>query len=273
MTPVDLYKRVLPRTDCKDCGYPTCMAFSFAVVQEQKPLDLCPHIEPAALQATRAELEGQHQGGKYLRRSQVDDALAWARQRAASMEIADLPARIGGELKGGDEGRYLALPYFTGAIHVRADGLFHPDGEPLGHWEQVFVYNHMAQGGSAEPTGRWKGLEEIPNTVSKQKSMQAHVEGPLASRFAGREGDLRARALALGGIERPGETESADLAVRFQPLPRIPILLLFWDAEPDEGFDARVKLLFDETIVEHLDIESIMFLCENLRDRLREDDE
>jgi hypothetical protein len=45
-------------------------------------------------------------------------------------------------------------------------------------------------------------------------------------------------------------------------------MLLFWDAE--EGFDARAKLLFDETVTEHLDIESILFLSERLREMLCE---
>ncbi len=33
-------------------------------------------------------------------------------------------------------------------------------------------------------------------------------------------------------------------------------LLLFWDEEESESFDARVKLLFDQTIVEHRELRS-----------------
>ena len=42
-------------------------------------------------------------------------------------------------------------------------------------------------------------------------------------------------------------------------------MLHFWDEDLNEGFEAKVKLLFDETIIEHLDIESIMFLSERLK--------
>jgi len=45
-------------------------------------------------------------------------------------------------------------------------------------------------------------------------------------------------------------------------------LLLFWDAVEEEGFEAQKKILFDETIKEHLDIESIVFLSEFLKDLL-----
>lgn len=268
LTPVDLYKRVLPKTNCKECGYPTCMAFAFAVVQEQKALELCPYIEPGLLDATRAELAGQHENGKYLKPDPAADAMAWAKQRATSMEIADLPNRIGGELKREGGAEYLELPYYKDKLQVRTKGLSLSGGKPLDHWEQVLIYNHMAQGGSAPPGGKWVGFEQIPNSGTKLKSMQTHVEVPLASRFAGHLAELRAAALRVGGVEVPGEAETADLAVRFQPLPRLPVLLLFWDEDTEDGFEARVKLLFDDTIYSHLDVESIMFLSENLRDRL-----
>jgi Domain of unknown function (DUF3786) len=58
------------------------------------------------------------------------------------------------------------------------------------------------------------------------------------------------------------------VALFFRPLPRVPVSLLFWDEDPEDGFDARVKLLFDDTITEHLDIESILFLSERLRQLL-----
>ena len=184
------------------------------------------------------------------------------------MDLADLPGRIGGTLIKRAGEAILELPYFEGLISISRNGIRHPDGSDLGRWEQVFVLNHMAQGGSRQPTGRWKALQEFPNTVSKIKSMRTHVEAPLSERFTGRRTELAARALAIGGVDRTVETASADLAIRFQPLPRIPVMLLFWDADAESGFEAEVKLSFDETIVEHLDIESIMFLSEHLAKRL-----
>jgi hypothetical protein len=40
----------------------------------------------------------------------------------------------------------------------------------------------------------------------------------------------------------------------FQPPPRVPVTLMFWDEEPEDGFEPMAKLLFDETITDHLDI-------------------
>jgi hypothetical protein len=48
----------------------------------------------------------------------------------------------------------------------------------------------------------------------------------------------------------------------------VPVMLMFWDGEEADGFGAEAKLSFDDTITQHLDIESIMFLSERLRELL-----
>jgi hypothetical protein len=104
--------------------------------------------------------------------------------------------------------------------------------------------------------------------VSKIKTMAGQVEAPLVDRFHGRLGALHTAAAAIGGNAVTGKDNGADAAFFFQPLPRVPVMLLFWDEDPDDGFEATAKLLFDETVTEHLDIESIVFLGERLRQML-----
>ncbi|MDX9788939.1 MAG: DUF3786 domain-containing protein [Desulfobacterales bacterium] len=267
---VDLYAKVLPRTNCGDCGYPSCLAFASMVVSQKLPLAGCPHLSADTLTRCQPELDAQHAAGKWTRRDLAADALLWAKQRAASMDLKDLPARIGGELAVINGETVLVLPYFDSAIHIRPESIRHADGRELGRWEQVFIFNHMAHGGSKTPTGRWKSLQDFPNTVSKIKSMRNHVEAPLKDHFAGRPEELTAAAIRIGGKNVTAENQSADRAFRFSPLPRIPVMLFFWDGDSSSGLDAEIKLAFDETITEHLDIESIMFLSEHLAKLLLE---
>ena len=268
---IDLYQKVLPRTNCKDCGFSTCLAFASMVVSEKLPLGKCPHLPPEVIARCQPELDAQYAAGKWTKRDLASDALVWAKERAASMNLEDLPDRIGGELVEHGNEKALRLPYFTGHILIKTTTIVKESGEALNHWEQVFIYNHLSQGGKVDPTGKWKGLEEIPNTISKIKSMKAHVEEPLLARFAGKISDLKAAAIAIGGTDMTEQLKSADLAFLFRPLPKLPLLLLFWNDDKKEGISAIVKVLFDETITEHLDIESIMFLSERLRQMLCED--
>lgn len=262
---VDIYRDLLPKTNCRECGYPTCLAFAGMVVSEKLPLVKCPYIAPEKLMPAQKELEQQYAEGKWTRKDPAEDALMWAKERAASMAVADLPGRIGGRLTLLDGEQVLELPYFSDTLIVRPGSIERSDGQKLSRWEQVFLYNHLAQGGSRLPTGKWKGLVELPNTVSKIKSMKAHVEDPLIQRFSGKFQELYAAGKSMGATDPPETGEQADVRLLFQPLPRIPVLLLFWDADTQEGYDAQAKLLFDETIIEHLDIESILFLSERIR--------
>jgi acetyl-CoA decarbonylase/synthase complex subunit gamma len=47
LTGMQIYKN-LPKTNCKDCGLPTCMAFAMQVAAKQRALTDCPHITEAA---------------------------------------------------------------------------------------------------------------------------------------------------------------------------------------------------------------------------------
>jgi hypothetical protein len=261
---VDLYKDVLPKTNCKECGFSTCLAFAGMVVSEKHPLSNCPYIYPEVLERCQGELDDQYASGKWLKRDMAQDALEWAKERASTMKIEDLPNRIGGKLIQKNNDDALELPYFLDSIVISKEGITKKNGSDLTRWEQVFIYNHLAQGGRKFPTGRWKGFGEFPNTVSKIKSMFEHVEAPLVDKFTGKPEALLVAAKRIGGKDQTAVIKSADLSLLFDPLPRIPVMLLFWDQEKEEGFEAKVKLLFDETIVEHLDIESIVFLSERL---------
>ena len=44
---IQIYK-LLPQTNCKDCGFPTCLAFAMKLAAKQVELDLCPHVSEEA---------------------------------------------------------------------------------------------------------------------------------------------------------------------------------------------------------------------------------
>ncbi|MCL2826855.1 MAG: hypothetical protein FWD72_05570, partial [Eggerthellaceae bacterium] len=46
---LDIFK-LTPKTNCKECGNPTCMAFAMKVAQGAVAVDKCPHMSPEALQ-------------------------------------------------------------------------------------------------------------------------------------------------------------------------------------------------------------------------------
>ena len=53
---LEIYKH-LPKTSCKDCGFPTCLAFAMQLAAKKVSLDKCPHVSEEA----KSALEGASQ--------------------------------------------------------------------------------------------------------------------------------------------------------------------------------------------------------------------
>ena len=47
LTGLEIYKQ-LPKTNCRDCGIPTCLAFAMKIANKQISLDKCPHVTDEA---------------------------------------------------------------------------------------------------------------------------------------------------------------------------------------------------------------------------------
>ena len=50
---LQIYK-LLPKTNCKDCGFPTCLAFAMKLAQKGVELSACPHVSEEAKEALAA---------------------------------------------------------------------------------------------------------------------------------------------------------------------------------------------------------------------------
>ena len=49
--------KLLPKTNCGECKFPTCLAFAMALAAGKTELDLCPHVSADA----KAQLEFSQQ--------------------------------------------------------------------------------------------------------------------------------------------------------------------------------------------------------------------
>ena len=51
--------KMLPKKNCKECGCPTCMAFSMKVAQGALKIEQCPHVSSETAVWYQAWLEGK----------------------------------------------------------------------------------------------------------------------------------------------------------------------------------------------------------------------
>ncbi|MBW1646133.1 MAG: DUF3786 domain-containing protein [Deltaproteobacteria bacterium] len=259
--------KMLPRTNCGDCGYQTCMAFATHVLREGEDPARCPHFAPDKLKLVQETLKHQEEAGITAFPEHFISAKQHVIDKIRDYDLAALAPFLGArcERRQGEEVLVLRLLnrlYAVGKQEVTA-----LDGEEQDIWEHVLLYNYIAQACRRPLSGKWLAMGELPGALAKKKAFEEGCEDKIARAYTGRPAALRT---ALAGLEAtfPAMETNAELHAVFYPLPRVPFLLLFWDADLEDGFPAKVKIMFDETVLCFLDIESLVFLGEKTADCL-----
>jgi hypothetical protein len=267
LTPIQLYK-LTPKTNCGTCGFPTCLAFATQVIVGQADLDLCPHLDPEAMKPFRAQLIEQHEAGIGVKREGFEKALQFLREEIRKWDLSTLAAGLGAIFRQASGRPTLELPYLGEPVLVSYEDVVGLSAGELSPYEKIFILNYVI-GGAGELAGHWVGMESLPNSVSKIKSLKAHCQDRLAEAFASRM-ELLPKAIQPWGQQLTLTTERADFAAEFRVLPKLILRIFWWDEDAGEGFPAQVKFLFDGNVLSVLDLESLLFACENITERLLE---
>jgi hypothetical protein len=116
-------------------------------------------------------------------------------------------------------------------------------GRELPAFLQAMLLYHCYTADGSPLVGRWISFSELPDGRFYTQAFQGYTGGELARAIQDRAIFERA-ALKAGGILLPGDGSTpGTLAFRFQALPRIPLLVAFW--EGDEDFPGTFQVLFD----------------------------
>jgi hypothetical protein len=128
ITVMEVLKK-LPRTNCGDCGQPTCLAFATQVIKEGEDLKKCPYLDGGAATLVEA-VRAQQAAGVGRRRESLAISLEVLQDKVAPLDFAALAPGLGA-VYGAEAGRpYLSLLYFGHRLQVFKDELRYPPGAP-----------------------------------------------------------------------------------------------------------------------------------------------
>lgn len=260
LPPLAIVKRT-PRTNCGCCGHPTCLAFGAAVVKTGYALSRCPFIDLTGL-----DLDPTPVAAAPNQEARDLAFIATLKERVAPFDLQALAPQLGASWEPGHPDT-LSFRYLGHTVTLSKNTLLLDGQEPDDPRDQILIYNYLYGRGTQRPSGEWIGMESLPNSISKIKTLATYCEAPLARLFSEQpRSTLRPALLALDAVA--ADNPSADLAVVVPVLPMVPQCLLFWGAAPEERFEARVKILFDRHVLSYLDLESLVFSSERLAERL-----
>ncbi len=259
--------KLLPRTNCGECGFPTCLAFATQVVVEGADLASCPYLSEEVLQLAET-IRSQQENGVGRRRDQLAIALKFLQEKVAPVDFAAVARGLGADYREEAGRPLLSFRYFGRPVQVFKDDIRYGQGFQPNPWDAILLYNYVSSGGQRPPCGRWVKFPELPNSVSKTKTL-LRLQRQLAEAVGGKTEAFVRRAREMGGQPFMA-SQDATFQFVFHPLPQIPLLLIFRAAEPEEHFPAEAHFLFDAQVMDYLDLESLLFLVERLIDQLLE---
>ncbi len=261
MNPFEIVQRT-PKTNCGQCGYPTCLAFSAAVTKSGEDFGKCPYLDTTGLNVEQKqgialeELSGQR-----------DLALIeHLKDKISALDFTRIAAPLGATLCGLNN-QALSFPFLAQEVLLSRQGILLDGCTPDDPRDQILIYNYIHSQGGPDPALDWIGLETLPNSISKVRTLATYCENRLAELFTHLPGETIISACTrLGGVAHP--TPSATLGCIIPVLPKIPQYLVYWTEEPEDGFPAKVKILFDRQVLNFLDLESLIFSAERMAERL-----
>ncbi len=185
-------------------------------------------------------------------------------KQLSQVDLQTIAKRIGVEM----EGDSILVPLFGQLYKISSRGIVDPSGKEPIHSVKVVLCQHLLHTPAVEPEGEdWISYKDFKDASPFVGGFQNNTEKAIAKNFAGRLEALRRACLQLGGRD-PGLDWGYQLSIKFDPLPCVPTLLLFNDA--DEEFPAQCLLLFERRAEKFLDMESMAILAWLLTDYLNQ---
>jgi hypothetical protein len=258
-TAVDIYK-LLPKTNCGTCGMPTCFGFATKVASRMASITACANLSNEARAALSAEIEEPQAS----RGTVYEQALASLQPKIQALDFVKASAAFGADLIAPE---ILELLFLNDRYRITKEKVVDAQGREPVPFISILIYNHLCMPDPPAPSGEWITFSSVPASHAKDKAWAGHVEEVIAKHFTGNVDGLKQACEKLGGVQTKVKGNH-DAAYEFRFFPHYPVLLLFYDAVPDEDFPAQCKLLLDKQVNRYLDIESIVVLGEEFAGRM-----
>lgn len=248
--PMEIFK-LLDKSNCRDCGLKTCLAFAAAVYQGQKQLGECTHLEKEIVE--RYSDNVNHQQPIDQEREQAVEHL---KKSIAAVDLSAVADKIGGTYKNGK----LTIKCLGKDISVDQNGDIFTDIH-VHSWLMIPVFDYIVKGAGVRASGKWMPFRELEGGKKWHRLFGQRCEKPL-KRVADTYTDLFEDMIRLFNGKQVERHYESDISLVLQPLPNVPILICYW--KPEGEMESDLNIFFDSTAEENVSIESLYVLATGL---------
>jgi hypothetical protein len=247
---MDVFK-LLNKSNCRECGSPTCLAFAAAVFTGDSLLSECPHIDAQVLN------QYGHQKSAYKNLASDGAArLEALKQELQSFDLAATAQRVGGVFANGR----LTVKIMGKDFSVDADGRISSDIH-VHNWITLPFFDYLLKCQGAPVSGNWMALRELESGKEWANFFAHRCEKPF-KKVADAYTDLFGDLIQIFNGKQVGNHYQSDISLVLHPLPLLPMLICYW--KPDDGIASDLNIFFDAHAEKNLPMASIYALGSGL---------
>ena len=171
--------------------------------------------------------------------------------RIAELDFPFIADKLGIKI----DGHQVVIPFFDKPYRLSAKGITDSSNRQPHLSVSVILCKYLLMCPLIEPLGgNWMSFKDFKDAAPLIQAFYNTVTQPIAETFSSRLAELETAGKKIGGY-LPADQYSYDLAMQFDALPTLPVLLLFNDK--DEEFPAQCSLLFEKRAEKFLDMECL----------------
>ncbi|AGL03497.1 DUF3786 domain-containing protein [Desulfoscipio gibsoniae] len=241
--PLDIYK-LLPKSNCKQCQTPSCLAFAAAIINGQKNLADCPHLDSNITERFEIKIHK-----RVPLEQQQEQLLEQLQREIATIDFYASAERLGASLSG----EKLKIKCLGKDFFIDSDGNITSDCHVI-VWLALPLLDYVLSCAGKNATGEWVPFRELKNGMTWVPLFEPQCEKVL-KQIADNHTDLFEDILHVFGA-RPAKTSfSSDISLILYPLPRTPILICY--TKQEDELESKLNVFFDTTAEDNLNIRSI----------------
>lgn len=238
--------QLLDKSNCRDCGEKTCLAFAGAVLTGHRRIEDCPKLDREIIERFSAPHRSQAIG------QNQDDGLLALRKQLAAVDLAAAAERAGGRFSDS----HLTLKVLGKDFSIDSQGNFFSDIH-INPWVVGPLLIYVLNGKGLPVSGRWVSFRELKEGQERYPLFQKRCEEVLKT-VADAYTDLFDDMVHVFNGRQVDKQFRSDISVVLYPLPKVPVMVCYW--LPEDGIESSINLFFDETADENLGIEAVFTL-------------
>lgn len=239
--------QLLDKSNCRECGEKTCLAFAGAVFQGKRKIADCPKLDRETIERFSDSDEEANSGFV-----EGADFLEQLKKEIAAADLAEAAQRVGAEYADGK----LTLKVLGKGFSVDTDGNLYTQIH-INPWVAVPFLIYILAGKGLPVSGNWISFRELKDGQERYALFKKRCEDAMkqvADTYTHLFDDL---VHIFSGRQVEKQFES-DISVVLHPLPKVPMMICYW--QPEDGLESSLNVFFDETADQNLNADAVFTL-------------